>query len=99
MKMWIIVSLTSICMVWGTTSFGTKIMWKGRAFRNYYASTNRQPSPWEREAHRTDNLMAKIYAKQPDKSFLAEKIVLDSTGIHPEKAGQRVKGSVETVNK
>ena len=62
-----------------------KVMWKGRTFRNHFKGTNHRLAPWEREAYRTDNLIAKICREQPDKFLLAKTLALDSIGLRPER--------------
>lgn len=54
-----------------------KVRWHGRIFRNRYRAINPRLSPWEREAYRTDHLIARLYGKQSDQLLLAE--TADST--------------------
>ena len=60
-----------------------KVMWKGLIFN--YSDTNHQFSPWEKEAYRTDNLIAKVCEEQYNQSFLTKNISLDSNGFCPGK--------------
>ena len=57
-----------------------KVMWKGRRF-HFWSDADLRTPPWEREAYRTDNMIAKICEEQPDQSLLAKNIASDSTDL------------------
>ncbi len=50
-----------------------KVMWKGHTFHDHESGSTSQLSPWEREAYRNDNLVAKISRKRAE-PLLAESI-------------------------
>ncbi len=51
-----------------------RVIWKGRTLQHQYTGTRQRISPWEREAYRTDNLIANICAEQAGKPLLAERL-------------------------
>ncbi len=53
-----------------------QVMWKGKKFR--YKQAERLYTPWESEAYRTDNLLARRYKEQLEKPFELEKPLIAS---------------------
>ncbi len=46
-----------------------QMLWKGRKY--YYRLSHNQQAPWENEAYRTDNLLAKQWKEHPEIQFTA----------------------------
>lgn len=57
-------------------------IWKGRSLRHHFTGSKQRLSPWETEAYRTDNLLARQYKEQLKRPIEFEKPLIASKAAH-----------------